>query len=256
MWRYLLGLGLLISPFYVFANTTAYCQTYAAKAVQQHKTNLNLGCGFSGLRWNNDQNGQYRWCMTVSKTISGKEDTIRTQDLAHCQKQKQSANSALPLPKACISSSAKPVKTLLYAFRYETETTMPVQPNGLIRYDFNLDRQDDYLFLETTPNHTARLVQCMSQGATWQRTLTDMQYDSRGSTTWSTGYTFERQQNQLKITVNYFGHNEGSCDTQAFYTFHPNQKSFKLTRQKGDCYTVEPDYPLSPPTPPTLKPKG
>lgn len=257
----LLGAVLLVVPLLTHAtNTTTYCQTYAKKAVQQHKTNLTLGCGLTGLRWNNDQKGQYKWCLTVSKKITDQEDVARTQALAQCKSPKSTpvvgnSNSVLPIPSACVSTSAKPVKSFATAFRYETKEVTPVQPNGLIKYDFNQDKANDYLFLERN-NDNVRLVQCMSQGETWKRYLSDMEYNAKGDALFSIAYNFERKGDNLQININSFGHDDGSCDTEAQYHYNKASKTFKLINSKGDCTTADPTKPLYPPTAPTLKPKS
>lgn len=259
MQRLLFGLFLVAMPLSIHAaNTPTYCQNYAAKAVQQNKSNLSLSCGFTGLRWNNDQKGQYNWCLTVSKTITDKEDQARSTDLAQCQTNKNTSTSksALPLPALCKSTTAQPVKSFDQAFRYQTQSVTPVQPNGLIQYDFNQDTQTDYLFLERTNTDQVRLVQCMSMGRSWKRLLSDMEYSAKGDTLFGTDYTFVRKGSGLHITIDYFAHNDGSCITTAQYHYNTASKAFKLVKSKGDCTSAEPDYPIFPVTPPTLKPKN
>ena len=61
------------------------CRRYADRAVNQNRTNLRRGCGFTGNRWSNNWNGHYNWCRRVSASTSRHEDQARVNALNRCQ---------------------------------------------------------------------------------------------------------------------------------------------------------------------------
>ena len=80
------------------------CNNYANRAVEQHKINIKLRCGFKGLRWNSDKEGQKKWCLTVLDILTERETNARQEKLTSCFTQKTSSDNAqnrLKLPKGC-----------------------------------------------------------------------------------------------------------------------------------------------------------
>ena len=75
----------------------AYCSQYAQTAVSQYQQNLQQQCGFTGLRWSNNEAGQMQWCLTVRRAITAKENQARQQALEHCNKLKTNALNALKI---------------------------------------------------------------------------------------------------------------------------------------------------------------
>ena len=60
------------------------CSTYAEKAVNQYNTQLQAGCNFAGLRWNNDQYGQQAWCNSAHAEVVDTEQLARSRTLLSC----------------------------------------------------------------------------------------------------------------------------------------------------------------------------
>ncbi|SJM96284.1 hypothetical protein CRENPOLYSF2_960004 [Crenothrix polyspora] len=85
----LLGLfGLvLISPTVNPNGLTHFkCDRYARVAIEQHKKNLKLGCNLVGIRWHDNFEGHYNWCLSQSNGISKYEMDLRKSKLDDCAK--------------------------------------------------------------------------------------------------------------------------------------------------------------------------
>lgn len=241
-----------------------WCKSYAQDAVAQNAKNISAKCGFTGLRWNSDKAGQKQWCLGVKKSIASKENNIREDMLTRCFTEKSSRNNPdnqLPVPTSCKDPSASyiPVRNLYTEFRYERELHVPVGENGLIRYDFNGDGKQDYLFAENNAKNNVRLISCFSnQAGSYKRNLTGVNFYADSFSLASDQYTISLKKHLLTIDVNYFGHNEGSCFTKGVYAYKPNAQHFSMVDSVADCSPVigvdgEP-YPMSPPAlPSTLK---
>ena len=129
-----------------------HCRNYAKKAVDQNDENIKLKCGFTGLRWNNDQAGQEKWCLGVLDIVSERESRIRAEKLTACHIQATSSDNPknqLKLPPNCYDPKKEytPVKSVYAAYRYQRSVTQVVE-NGLIQYDYNKDGKKDYVYIE------------------------------------------------------------------------------------------------------------
>lgn len=62
------------------------CNAYAEKAIKQYEINRELGCNFSGARWNSEYRNHYRWCKSVhaNKASLQAETQARKNDLKKC----------------------------------------------------------------------------------------------------------------------------------------------------------------------------
>jgi len=84
-------------------NIQTFCSNYAQLAVEQNKQNKQHQCGFSGLRWSDNLQGQKQWCLSVDQTIAANENQIRQGLLDICL---ASANTATKnIPSRQVSSS-------------------------------------------------------------------------------------------------------------------------------------------------------
>lgn len=228
------------------------CQNYANRAVKQNADNNKLQCGFTGTRWNNNRGGQYNWCMTVLDPVTLTEDGFREDSLKQCQADKtspQRAQNRPAIPAQCNDPSKQygAVKKINHAFRYAKQPTSPVQ-NGLIRYDYNRDKRQDYVFLEAK-GENSRVVICMSQGANYQRHVTDIKINS-ASGFGSYDYSITQSGADLKVATDYFEHNAGSSASQASYRYQPNTKKFKIIKSDSSTAGIIQDgfeYPMSSP---------
>lgn len=72
---------MLIWPGFVMAN----CLDYGTTAAAQQKENLDLGCGFSGLRWHGDVAAHAGFCSLVGEATASGETAIREAELARCR---------------------------------------------------------------------------------------------------------------------------------------------------------------------------
>lgn len=240
----------------------ARCESYAERAVSQHKTNLQTGCGFSGSRWNHNKAGQMQWCLKTAEHITDAENDARAKQLATCFREKTNPDNPQNrprLPQACYDPKKqfRAVKSINHAHRYERKPRQPVA-NGLIRYDYNRDQKPDYVFLEVNQN-TARFMTCFSQGNRYQRRSSDITFPASGNANSGELYQLTQRGAQLRLSIDYFGHNEGSSWRKAAYQYQPAQRGFKLvsnnTKVNPVAYDGQP-YPMSAPkTPRILSPR-
>lgn len=244
-----------------------HCEQYAKTAVEQNKKNKDLSCGFTGSRWNDDEKGQYNWCLTVTDTITIGEQLARKDKLGSClalQAKPDNPDNQIAIPTACVVAGHTPVRKIYAVFRYDAETRSPVH-NGELRHDFNGDQTKDYAYLEyfqKTFSHTskkspyARLTFCLSDGQEWQRYPTKLDMPaSKDSGLGSYEYDIHINNNQLAIRTDYFEHNAGSSYAKTHYQFDTGSDAFKVTKHDGEAYPVEMDgmaYPMGIPGAPDL----
>lgn len=234
------------------------CAAYADKAVQQNQLNKQYGCGYSGLRWNDDRTGQYQWCLTVRDKVSYAEEDARRDLLEQCFSRKTDRNNPdnrPAIPAACQDSSKtyQAVKSIYSAFRYEKTITSPVQ-DGLIRYDYNRDNQDDYIFL-ALKDDMAHLSVCLSQPQGYQRKISGLVFYAPGDSTESDQYSISQQDDILRIDVSFFGHNMGSAYSSTQYRYNPARRAFDIVDRTSNSSPVEMDgqpYPMSSPPSPDM----
>lgn len=74
-------LFMLTWPGFVMAN----CLDYGTTAAAQQNENLDLGCGFSGLRWHGDVAAHAGFCSLVGEATASGETAIREAELARCR---------------------------------------------------------------------------------------------------------------------------------------------------------------------------
>jgi hypothetical protein len=86
---------MLVWPGLVMAN----CLDYGTTAAAQQTENLDLGCGFSGLRWHGDVAAHTGFCSLVGEATASGETAIREAELARCR----------PVPDAMEEEVAEPV---------------------------------------------------------------------------------------------------------------------------------------------------
>ena len=227
------------------------CQNYAKFGVQQHAKNKQLGCGFNSIRWNNNYQGQFNWCMTVLEPVSNTEYNFRKDSLEKCQAQKGGTNNPKnrpAIPAACNDPSKQyqAVKQINHSFRYEKKLTSPVQ-NGMIRYDYNRDKRHDYVFLEVK-GESARIAVCLSRNNSYQRHVTDVKFSASGDGLFSSNYELSQSGDLLNLGIQYFEHNGGSSSRNLSYRYMTATRKFKIIKNKADSYGVEMDgytYPMS-----------
>jgi len=230
------------------------CKFYANDAVKQNTDNRNLSCGFKGVRWSNDWKGQFNWCMSVLNPSSSIENDFRSDSIKRCKTQKASTThpkNRPVIPAVCDDPSKqyRAVKQVNHSFRYERALKSPVQ-NGLIRYDYNNDKKSDYVFLETK-GEQARVVICLSRGASYQRRVTDVSFTTAKDGGFFTDeYSMRQSGDLLLLDIQNFEHNGGSSGRSLSYRFNTSTGKFKIIKNKADSYGIEMDgytYPMAVP---------
>lgn len=68
----------------VIDDKSDFCKNYAEKSLKAENFNQKYQCGFAGLRWNSDKQGQEKWCLTVKMKIAQSETDIRTARISEC----------------------------------------------------------------------------------------------------------------------------------------------------------------------------
>lgn len=234
------------------------CKNYGDGAVEQHQLNLRYACGYTGARWNNDSAGQAKWCLSVPDRISNAESAARSEALAECYVKKTSLSNPdnhPKVPKACLAPAGyTAVKALNRAYRYERLPTEFVE-KGLIRYDYNSDQREDFIFLEANKKH-ARVIICLSQKTVYRRYITDIGFDASGNDLEDDDYRLRQQGKLLTVQINRFMHNGGSSGRSVKYRYDLKAKKFTVAENLMDSnpvyYDGEP-YPMSIPDTPTLQ---
>ncbi len=72
----------------------AACLAYAEEAMRAKRLNAELGCGYSGGRWNASRKGYFNWCMKNSPEAARANTKIRARLIARCQGRAQDAPTA------------------------------------------------------------------------------------------------------------------------------------------------------------------
>jgi len=235
-----------------------YCKYYAKTAVEQNKKNIQLKCGFKGSRWNNDKQGQEKWCLNVLDIVSQEENTARKQKLKTCFINKTSSNNPenkLNLPATCISPNKayKPVKSIFTAYRYR-QLIKQVIDNGLIQYDYNKDGKKDFVFIEQAKNK-AQVSLCISDQTVYQRLKTNMIFSLDEGVINSEDYNVSQNKDELVVEINLFSHNEGSSHRITHFRYNASKQKFEVTNTNATVSGVFYDgkeYPMAAPIEPII----
>ncbi len=237
-----------------------YCRNYAETAVVQNNENIKMKCGFTGLRWNNDQAGQEKWCLGVLDIVSERESRIRAEKLTACHIQAASSDNPdnqLKLPPNCYDPKKKytPVKSVYAAYRYQRSITQVVK-NGLIQYDYNKDGKKDYVYIEQSKKE-AQIVVCMSSQTGYQRLPTNMGLDLKEGVINSTQYKIEQNADRLSIYIDLFSHNEGESYRYSSLRYNTVKKVFELVNNDAAAFGIPmpngEQYPMGLPSVPMVK---
>lgn len=240
------------------------CNNYSRDAVEQHKKNLQFNCGFKGLRWSHNKAGQRKWCMTVKKSITDKENSVRRKMLDDCFKTKTSLNNRRnqpSIPYRCKDSKGfyTPIKSVYSWYRYQRTIRTPVK-NGLIKSDFNHDGQPDYIFIEQDKKKNVQLTTCIStkNNKSYQRKVTSIRFSVKGDSLMSEGYNILMKGRELQISFTYFEHNAGSSFAEGFYAYNNRKHLFELkdSMSSSSGVPMPPNYtdlyPIHVPKPPKI----
>lgn len=235
---HLMALGLFIAgniPAVSAASRAEDCTDYANVATSQYQQNEFAQCSYKGPRWSNDHAGQKQWCMGVRPAITQAENTARAQLLTACYERKADvANNRDPLtllPGACRwnHESYKPVRYIFSRNAYnETPVATAPVPGGLITWDFNQDRKNDYIFVERSPAHEFRSILCVSSPAGWKRqqlsTITEDVYSHFSAQ----GDHLYFEKGKLSMSQSHHEHNWGSDSSTWTYSYSMQHKALLL----------------------------
>jgi hypothetical protein len=242
------------------------CTNYAQTATEAQRENLNHQCGFTGSRWTATLAGHQAWCLQANHAQQQAEADARKQALAECFKDKlnpQHRDNQLQLPIACKDPHGLfvPQRWIASWYRYEKALYSPIE-NGVISYDFNQDRRNDYLFLERDKQNNVQITSCLSannypQAGGFERIPTDITFYASEQFPADTRYYLQLNNDLLTVEINFFAHNEGSCHTKASYRYIPLKQGFDVIDSTASCmpHTIagsQEPYPLVPPAIPKM----
>ena len=216
------------------ASRAEACVGYATKATGQFQQNQYAQCGYKGVRWSNDHTGQKNWCMTVRPAIANKENTAREQLLTACYERKADVENnkrPLALPGACRwnRESYKPVRYIFTRFAYnQPPSATTVIPGGLIQWDFNKDRKNDYIFVERSPAHKFRSIMCVSSPTGWKRQQLSTVTEDVTSHFSSEGDFIYFAKGKLSMGRSHHEHNWGSDSSTSVYSYSMKHKALLL----------------------------
>jgi hypothetical protein len=225
------------------------CQGYAAYAVEQNALNKRYGCGFTGLRWNDDQAGQAAWCMKVLENETDAESAARAQQLDACAIQKSALDNPAnqpAIPPACHDPTRQfqPVKSIYHAYRYRKELQQPVE-GGLITRDYNRDGAKDYIFLEVQGDD-AQVTACLSNKGAYVRQPSEIRFSVAGDDLEGMQYDLSAEGDGLKLEIGYLMHDIGDSYRTLRYRYDTAQQAFVITENKAE---VTPQYYDNQPAP-------
>lgn len=219
------------------------CRHYAKTAVKQNIENKDRSCGFIGARWNNNLQGQLAWCMTVRDVVTNRETQFRDKSLINCKKANVISPQNRPsIPAACFDPKKQyfAVKKIDHHFAYTNGPKSPVN-GGVIRYDYNQDKQDDYVFLELKKDD-ARVTMCFSNVKGYKRRITDITFYAPGSGTMGAAtFDISQKKDLLKVTSKRYEHNIGSSTRNTSYRYQPSTKKFKIISNDTDIHSADPE---------------
>ncbi len=237
-WTVLLGTWLIggalaaATPAALAETRSEACIRYAQTATSQNRTNNKSQCGYTGLRWSDDFDGQKKWCMGVRPAITKAENDARYQLLDACFAKKadvENRKHPIRVPDAC-SRNPEQYQPVRYLFTRQSymEDPQVTQPVGLIDHDFNADRQSDYIFLERSPQHKFRTILCMSHASSWKR-LPLYAVEENVSDYFGLGSDHVDVRNgKLYLSNGYSEHNWGSSSTVYEYSYSQQAQGFLL----------------------------
>jgi hypothetical protein len=67
-------------------NAAAFCDRYTRQAQSQQQDNVQLGCGYTGGRWQPHYENHYNWCMRANAIAVNNEIKARASQLQTCRK--------------------------------------------------------------------------------------------------------------------------------------------------------------------------
>lgn len=69
---------------HIYDASPSFCTAYATKAVSQYHTARAAHCDIAGLRWNDDFEGQKKWCESMREDVAQNENRARAETLLAC----------------------------------------------------------------------------------------------------------------------------------------------------------------------------
>ncbi|CAA6819983.1 MAG: Unknown protein [uncultured Thiotrichaceae bacterium] len=234
------------------------CKGYVGSVLELQKKNQQYQCGLTGALWNIDKQQQFEWCMGELEESVSAANAKRSEEIDACISRKTATTNPQNIPEipaVCFhpDSRYKAVKSLHRAYRYQKSLEQPVE-NGLIRYDYNKDKKEDFVFLELH-DHLAKVVVCFSAENTYRRQLTDIEFSARGDSVEGEQYRISQDQEILQVEISSLIHNTGSSFRQIEYRYHVAKQAFEIVKNHAESTPVYYDgvpSPMGTPRTPSL----
>ncbi len=174
---------------------------------------------------------KYTQLLIISSFLSGCSNNIM----------KESNDKHTLLPPSCIDQTRSYMPTshltTITSLNAKAKTYSPVKaPKGIIEQDFNIDKQKDYIFIESLPaKHQvkARLVICISSTNNYFRKLPDFPIHVNTKPDFqSIVERIEWKNKKLLLSTFKSEHNWGSDDEIKKYRYDKKRQDFILTSQE------------------------
>lgn len=225
------------------------CQGYIESLITLQKKNQQYQCGLTGPLWSVNPQQQFEWCMGELRETVDAENSQRSEQIHACLSRKTAATNPKNRPEvpiACFHPNPRfqAVKSLYREYRYEKSLEQPVN-NGLIRYDYNLDKKADFVFLELHDD-LAKVVVCLSVGDTYRRQLTGVEFSARGNSVEGEQYHLSQRKDVLQVSINALMHNVGTSFRVIEYRYNVAKQAFEIINNNAKSSPVYYDGVPSP----------
>lgn len=235
------------------------CNEYTEYSLEQVQDNNRYGCGFGGSHWSDNADDHKKWCLTNELSVT-EQQRSKDKKLTACRKIKTSPHSQsnqIKVPGACKdpAKAYTPVKQVNWIDYLSERPFSPVE-GSLIKYDFNEDKQLDYVFLEAREHRDvdAQFVICMSQKSTYRRHLTDIEFYTMPGLSFQ-GAKIENNDGVLKLRMLHYERAYGKAWRNVTYKFSTDTAKFTVVDTVKETYNVtsrEGAYQMTPPKVPKL----
>lgn len=148
----------------------------------------------------------------------------------------------IPIPPQCRDPDGvfHPVRYLYSRESYQIDSYLfqPVEgKNGILTYDFNLDGQPDYVFVERELDERIYLTLCMSSRKDYQRAMTDIGLEEYKEPSLAvTSHNIAEENGLLRIRRATHAHNDGTDAITHWYRWDANRKDFALNKTRHETY--------------------
>lgn len=231
-------------------------------------------CGFEGALWHENLKLRINQCMQAydNRQLADthfQERQLREKKLDACWTQKTAPtnpDNQVKVPESCKDPEAKyvPVRSSKHSEEIFGEKVHTPISGGLIKYDYNLDEIEDYLFFEVSKLNAKesyydrkqedQFILCMSNKGAYQRHKTDI-YFARYPLTHTTT-TLGQFGSSLVIDMEHFEVNLGSSYRSTRYRYSTKLGRFEIVDDSDSASSLDEKKPIFAPRSLDILPKN